>query len=284
MNQILGNSKFAKKKHKATFDQPIPKDDRDEADWNIHYEELKIPIDLHIKNFTNPNLIPQLDFIHKSYSSDQKSPVNQLKKSWKKAYTERSKAETSPKSNSKFLKSQTLKASPLEDFKELYENMDKKREDIEDYDNNFSVYKYKIEQMKKPAEDLNIDTREVVNDHFYEQNMLQLNYEKPKQNQKLQYDMKPSCKCQIVRSVSNWSCGLDNNRYENSIQFAYLQLIEDSQFYIYIENQFFISSLAGPAVENSVVKALLYRIRKAHKNKETFKVYVVMPLLPGFEG
>lgn len=46
--------------------------------------------------------------------------------------------------------------------------------------------------------------------------------------------------CQLLRSASNWSVGLDK-RDENSILKAYYDLIDNSKHYILIENQFFIS-------------------------------------------
>jgi phospholipase D1/2 len=45
--------------------------------------------------------------------------------------------------------------------------------------------------------------------------------------------------CQIVRSASNWSIGL--NKTESSILQAYYNIIDNSKHYILIENQFFIS-------------------------------------------
>lgn len=71
---------------------------------------------------------------------------------------------------------------------------------------------------------------------------------------------------------------------ENSIHMAYIELIENAQHFIYIENQFFISNLAGHPVENLISQSLLFRIKKAISLKQKFKVVVVMPLLPGFEG
>lgn len=94
---------------------------------------------------------------------------------------------------------------------------------------------------------------------------------------------KPSCKCQIVRSASNWSCGLDDELMENSLQYAYIQLIEESKYYIYIENQFFISCLAGPPVENQIANALLLRILRANEENEPFKVFVVYALESHFD-
>lgn len=50
--------------------------------------------------------------------------------------------------------------------------------------------------------------------------------------------------CQVVRSVGNWSIGCHSENTEFSIHIAYLQLISQAKHYIYIENQFFISSVA----------------------------------------
>ena len=50
---------------------------------------------------------------------------------------------------------------------------------------------------------------------------------------------------------------------------AYYELIEGAQYFVYIENQFFISSTAGSAVQNRVAQALVNRIIRAHKEKGT---------------
>lgn len=95
-----------------------------------------------------------------------------------------------------------------------------------------------------------------------------------------------TCSCQVVRSASGWSLGLNTgeNTLENSVQNAYIELIQSAKHFIYIENQFFISSTAGDPVTNEVVHALLLRIEKAHARGENFRVVVFLPLLPGFEG
>lgn len=86
-----------------------------------------------------------------------------------------------------------------------------------------------------------------------------------------------------MRSASNWSLGLD--RKENSIQEAYLSLIENSNHYIYIENQFFISSTScEKSVENQIVQKLADRVIRAIKRKEKFMVIIVIPLLPALSG
>ena len=48
-----------------------------------------------------------------------------------------------------------------------------------------------------------------------------------------------TCRVQAVRSVSDWSHGVLT---EHSIQNAYIQLILEAEHFIYIENQFFITS------------------------------------------
>ncbi|XP_025031025.1 phospholipase D2 [Python bivittatus] len=85
---------------------------------------------------------------------------------------------------------------------------------------------------------------------------------------------------QVLRSVDRWSAGL----HECSIYNAYLSVIRTSQHYLYIENQFFISCTDGRSVLNTVGDAVLQRILLAHSEKKPFRVYVLLPLLPGFEG
>lgn len=89
---------------------------------------------------------------------------------------------------------------------------------------------------------------------------------------------------QIVRSVSHWSAGfMDVDLWEASIHEAYVDAIAKAQHFIYIENQFFIS-LASMQVKNQVGDAIFKRILRAHREGTKFKVFVVLPLLPGFEG
>ena len=96
-----------------------------------------------------------------------------------------------------------------------------------------------------------------------------------------------SSNVQVLRSVGEWSLGLKVN--ESSILEAYYQLIENSKHYIYIENQFFISksfedNTRPSLVENKIALYITNRILKASKNHEKFRVYVFIPLLPGFAG
>ncbi|KAL9235011.1 hypothetical protein vseg_009814 [Gypsophila vaccaria] len=92
-----------------------------------------------------------------------------------------------------------------------------------------------------------------------------------------------SCHCQIIRSVSQWSAGTSQD--EDSIHKAYCSLIEKAEHFIYIENQFFISGLEGDdTIHNRVMEALYNRILLAHRLQKCFRVIIVLPLLPGFQG
>jgi phospholipase D1/2 len=112
--------------------------------------------------------------------------------------------------------------------------------------------------------------------------------------------------CQVLRSASNWSVGLDK-KDENSILRAYYSLIDNAQHYIMIENQFFISKsftdeeheMSSHSTSSSIVNEyLIYlnnlynrialrirkRIERAYEEKQKFRVFIFIPLLPGFEG
>ena len=76
-----------------------------------------------------------------------------------------------------------------------------------------------------------------------------------------------TCECQMVRSAGAWSIGCSPTSTEPSIQVAYIELISNAKHYIYIENQFFISSYANPSVvKNEIVHAMALRILKAYQN------------------
>ncbi|CAG9331727.1 unnamed protein product [Blepharisma stoltei] len=91
-----------------------------------------------------------------------------------------------------------------------------------------------------------------------------------------------TCRCQLTRSGGLWSLGIKPT--EVSIHSAYMHLINSAENFIYIENQFFISSPAGDTVLNLIGEALISRILNAIKKGTPFKVIVVIPLLPAFEG
>uniref|UniRef100_A0A672KXJ8 Phospholipase n=1 Tax=Sinocyclocheilus grahami TaxID=75366 RepID=A0A672KXJ8_SINGR len=87
---------------------------------------------------------------------------------------------------------------------------------------------------------------------------------------------------QVLRSASDWSAGI--KYHEESIHTAYVNAIENSEHYIYIENQFFISCAENKVVQNKIGDAIAKRIIKAYRDGKKYRVYVVTPLLPGFEG
>ncbi|XP_047462990.1 phospholipase D2 isoform X2 [Mugil cephalus] len=87
-------------------------------------------------------------------------------------------------------------------------------------------------------------------------------------------------KVQVLRSADRWSTGT----CENSILNAYIHTIENSEHFIYIENQFFISCADGKNVHNGIGDAIVDRILRAHREQKKYRVFVVIPLLPGFEG
>ncbi|XP_074110458.1 phospholipase D isoform X1 [Cotesia typhae] len=94
-------------------------------------------------------------------------------------------------------------------------------------------------------------------------------------------------KCQVLRSVSSWSAGfLESDTTEQSIHEAYIEAITNSEKFIYIENQFFITlaTMDKHSVRNRIGETLFKRILRAHRENAVFKVFIVMPLLPGFEG
>ncbi|KAJ0022679.1 hypothetical protein NQD34_014813 [Periophthalmus magnuspinnatus] len=71
----------------------------------------------------------------------------------------------------------------------------------------------------------------------------------------------PNCvnaKVQILRSAADWSAGI--KYHEESIHNAYVHAIQNSQHFIYIE------------------------VWDSHREKKKYRVYIVTPLLPGFEG
>ncbi|KAF7304896.1 Phospholipase [Mycena kentingensis (nom. inval.)] len=92
----------------------------------------------------------------------------------------------------------------------------------------------------------------------------------------------PGMNVQVVRSVSDWSHGV---LVEQSIQNAYIQLINEAEHFIYIENQFFVTTTSKKdQVKNQIAGALVERIIRAAKAGERFRVIVVIPEVPGFSG
>ncbi|PGH16110.1 hypothetical protein AJ80_05325 [Polytolypa hystricis UAMH7299] len=94
-----------------------------------------------------------------------------------------------------------------------------------------------------------------------------------------------TCEVQILRSSSMWSTGTPDVT-EHSIMNAYIKLIEQSDHFVYIENQFFISSceVEGKKIENKIGDALVERIVRAAKNDEDWRAVILLPLMPGFQN
>ena len=67
---------------------------------------------------------------------------------------------------------------------------------------------------------------------------------------------------------------------------AYVKMIEESDHFMYMENQFFISSCEteGATVHNKIGDAIVERITRASKNDETWRAVIVIPLIPGFQN
>lgn len=93
-----------------------------------------------------------------------------------------------------------------------------------------------------------------------------------------------SCEIQLLRSSGAWSLGL--KEHEQSIQDAYLKLIETSEHFVYMENQFFITStvIDGNEIENRIGDALVDRIIRAHDEGTNWRAVIIIPLMPGFES
>lgn len=99
---------------------------------------------------------------------------------------------------------------------------------------------------------------------------------------KLQTSAQPevSRTCQVLRSLTNtWSGGTFR---ECSILTGYLHAIANAKRFLYIEQQFFVSSLDDPThpVRNLVAKALFDRISQAILDHESFFVVIMLPIAP----
>ncbi|KAH8602252.1 hypothetical protein B0O99DRAFT_135548 [Bisporella sp. PMI_857] len=93
-----------------------------------------------------------------------------------------------------------------------------------------------------------------------------------------------TCEVQILRSASDWSLGLTHT--EHSIMTAYCKMIEESEHFVYMENQFFITSCETMNVKivNKIGDAIVERAIRAHQNGENWRCTIVIPLMPGFQN
>ncbi|KAL9577285.1 MAG: hypothetical protein Q9212_006465 [Teloschistes hypoglaucus] len=94
-----------------------------------------------------------------------------------------------------------------------------------------------------------------------------------------------TCEVQMLRSTTWWSIGTPD-KTECSILNAYIKMIEQSDHFVYIENQFFISSceIEGTKIENRIGDALVERIIRASQKGEDWRAVVLIPLMPGFQN
>jgi phospholipase D1/2 len=89
--------------------------------------------------------------------------------------------------------------------------------------------------------------------------------------------------CQMLRSCTKWSNG---SPLEHSIQNAYIGVIRNSQHFVYIENQFFITATGDQQkpVQNLIGQAIVERILRAARSGQKYKIIVVIPSVPAFAG
>ena len=93
-----------------------------------------------------------------------------------------------------------------------------------------------------------------------------------------------TCEVQILRSATDWSLGLTET--EHSIMNAYCKMIEESEHFVYIENQFFITSCETMNVKiiNKIGDAIVERAIRAYQNNESWRCVILIPLMPGFQN
>ncbi|KAI9684469.1 MAG: Phospholipase D1 [Trizodia sp. TS-e1964] len=94
-----------------------------------------------------------------------------------------------------------------------------------------------------------------------------------------------TCQIQILRSCCWWSMGTPD-KTEISIMNGYVKMIEKSEHFVYIENQFFITSceVEGTKIENHIGDALVERVIRAAQNDEDWRAVILIPLMPGFQS
>ncbi|KAI4120624.1 MAG: hypothetical protein LQ338_006876 [Usnochroma carphineum] len=94
-----------------------------------------------------------------------------------------------------------------------------------------------------------------------------------------------TCEVQMLRSTTWWSIGTPD-KTECSIMNAYIKMIEQSDHFVYIENQFFVTSceVEGTKIENRIGDALVERIIRASQKGEDWRAVVLIPLMPGFQN
>ena len=96
-------------------------------------------------------------------------------------------------------------------------------------------------------------------------------------------DNRGTVNAQIVRSSADWSSGILT---DHSIQNAYCEIIRKAEHFVYIENQFFITSTGDKQspIHNTIGRAMVDAVLRAAKEERKFRIIVLIPAIPGFAG
>ena len=231
-----------------------------------------------LQNLTNINHLE-----NKKFAPKPKNTFNLNLPSYTRQWKTQKSSKDSQECQEKF---DTIKKEWMENLNDLYEDIVPVRKELknqivsntspEKKENKRSFYSELITKLKKNKNNwfkdlfnVNNEIETIINDKYVKKGSI-------------------SSTVQVLRSVGEWSMGLKVP--ENSILEAYYQLIDNAKHYIFIENQFFISKSFEDEqnkqylVENKIALHLVNRILKAYRNKEKFRVYVFLPLMPGFAG
>lgn len=73
---------------------------------------------------------------------------------------------------------------------------------------------------------------------------------------------------------------------QHSIANAYIEVIRNSQHFVYIENQFFITATSDKQrpIKNKIGAAIVERIVRAARNGEKYHMIINIPAIPAFAG
>ena len=181
----------------------------------------------------------------------------------------------------KILQEEFMKGKKQIDEDHLFEKIDSKNIDEQGQTKRPSYYNKLVKNIAESGQKhMEIDIEaEIANDDLYKKYFVAGSI---------------TSSVQVLRSAGEWSAGL--KKTEMSILKAYYDLIENAKHYIYIENQFFISKAwteeeknkcpysISDLVKNEIALYLRRRVERAYLNKENFKIFIFLPLLPGFDG
>jgi len=82
-----------------------------------------------------------------------------------------------------------------------------------------------------------------------------------------------------VRSLGEWSGGLTFS--ESSYYEAWIEVINSAQNFIFMEQQYFISSTGESSARNKIAEAILKRVEVAIQEDRSFRIYIVVPIEVG---